>query len=54
MKNKFEEERETSRPSKKKKKHFSPYRKDKYSINKLNGYDNYLDDLDIRSSNIAY
>lgn len=53
MKNKFEEERETSRTGKKKK-HFLPYRKDKYTINKLNGYDNYLDDLDLRSGNLSY
>lgn len=50
MKHKFEEEQEKSRNKKKRKKHFRPYKKDKYSLSKLNGYNDYLNDMDLLSN----
>lgn len=36
----------------KRKKHFSPYKKDKYSISKLKEYENYIDYLRMASKGV--
>jgi len=42
----YENEQQRSKKKKKKKKHFNPYKKDKYSISKLNEYKKYLEYLE--------
>ena len=42
-------ENETPRPKKRRKKHFSPYKKDKYTLSKLREYQNYLNNIEIMS-----
>jgi hypothetical protein len=49
MKNRKDPENEPAFTNKKRKKHFTPYKKDKYSISKLEEYENYLNNIELLS-----
>lgn len=47
MNNHQDPEKESLFPKKRKKKRFSPYKKTKYTISKLEEYENYLDNIEL-------
>jgi len=47
MNNQQDPEKESLFPKKRKKKRFSPYKKTKYTISKLEEYENYLDNIEL-------
>lgn len=48
MKFKFDEENGSGHKSKKRKKHIRPQKKEKYGFSKLDGYENYLSEQELR------
>lgn len=49
MKLKFDPENDSPRSKKKRKKKFSPYKKDKYAVSKIKEYENYLSNIELLS-----
>jgi len=47
MNNYNDQEKESLYPKKRKKKRFSPYKKNKYTISKLKEYENYLNNIEM-------
>ena len=47
---KYSDPTEVETKKRKRKKHFSPYKKDKYSLSKLKEYENYMDYLKMISN----
>ncbi len=49
MKQQFDQENDSPRSKKKRKKKFSPYKKDKYAVSKIKEYENYLSNIELLS-----
>ena len=50
MKFRLHEENGSSHKTGKRKKHIRPVKKDKYGLSKLDGYENYLTDIELRGN----